>query len=103
MRYFPYWIHIEPCVSPRSQPSGRLWKIFGSCNLLPERCGLGSGRACLLRPVSLEVNLLSYGKGIIHFDAEISDRAFDLGMTEQELDGAEVAGATVDQGCLGTA
>jgi hypothetical protein len=43
----PSWIHIEPCAACRSQPSGRFWKIFGSCNLLPERTGwdrLGSGR-----------------------------------------------------------
>jgi len=35
---------------------------------------------------------------IIYLDAEISDRAFDLGVSEQELDGAEIASPPVDQG-----
>jgi hypothetical protein len=33
----------------------------------------------------------------IHLDAEISDRALDLRVTEQELNGPQVAGASVDQ------
>ena len=33
--------------------------------------------------------LVRYCEGIIHFDAEISDRAFDLCMSEQKLDGPE--------------
>jgi len=39
--------------------------------------------------------------GVIHLDAEISDRALDLGVAEQELDGSQVTGAPVDQGRLG--
>jgi hypothetical protein len=34
----------------------------------------------------------------IDFDAEIADRAFDLGMSEHELDSPEIAGPSIDQG-----
>jgi len=37
-------------------------------------------------------------RGIIYFDAQISDRAFDLCMFEQKLDGPEIASPPVDQG-----
>jgi hypothetical protein len=43
----------------------------------------GMGRACQLCLGISDINLFSYGQGIIHFDAQISDRAFDLGMPEQ--------------------
>ena len=42
-----------------------------------------TGEAGLLRPGSSEVNLFRDGKGVINLDAEISDCALDLGMTEQ--------------------
>jgi hypothetical protein len=61
----------------------------------------GSGRACLLCPGSSDVNLFRYGKGIIDLDAKVPDGAFDLGVTEQELHGPQIAGTSVDQGCLG--
>src|SRR5258707_13029104 len=41
--------------------------------------------------------------GVIDLDAEIPDRAFDLGMPEQELDGPQIARAPVDQGGFCTA
>jgi hypothetical protein len=47
--------------------------------------------------------LLRYRKGIIDFDAEVSDGAFDFGMAEQELHGSQVACAPVDQCGLGSA
>ena len=47
------------------------------------------GRACPLCPSISDINLFRYCEGIIYLDAEISHRAFDLGMTEQELDGPE--------------
>jgi hypothetical protein len=37
-------------------------------------------------------------QGVIDLDAEISDRAFDLDMSEQKLDGPEIASPPVDQG-----
>ena len=41
-------------------------------------------------------------KRIIHLDAEVSDRALQLGMAKQELNGSEVLRALVDQCGLGT-
>jgi hypothetical protein len=42
--------------------------------------------------------LFRYCEGIINLDAEISDRAFDFGMSEQKLDGPEIASPPIDQG-----
>jgi hypothetical protein len=44
------------------------------------------GRACPLCPGASDINLFCYCQSIIHFDAEISDGAFDLGVAEQKLD-----------------
>ena len=38
-----------------------------------------------------DVDLFRYCQGVIDLNAEISDRAFDLGMPEQELDGPEIS------------
>jgi hypothetical protein len=54
------------------------------------------GRACPLCPDISDINLFRYCEGVIYFDAEISDRAFDLCMSEQKLDGPEVACPPVD-------
>ena len=54
------------------------------------------GRACPLCPGISDINLFRYCERIIYFDAEISDRAFDLGMSEQKLDGPEIASAPVN-------
>jgi hypothetical protein len=45
--------------------------------------------------------LFRYCQGIIYFDAQISDRAFDLGVAKQKLDGPEISRAPVDQGSFG--
>jgi hypothetical protein len=37
---------------------------------------------------------------IVDFDAEISDRAFDFGVAEQQLHGSQVSVASVDQSCV---
>src|SRR5215813_6310539 len=60
------------------------------------------GRACPLCPGISDVNLFRYCQGIVHFDAEISDRAFDLGVAKQKLDCPEIAGAPIDQCSLGS-
>ena len=52
----------------------------------------------LALPLISDINLFCYCQRIIYFDAEISDRVFDLGMSEQKLDGPEIAGAPIDQG-----
>jgi hypothetical protein len=46
--------------------------------------------------------LFRYCQGIIYFDAEISDSAFDLGVAEQKLDSPKIARAPIDQGSLGS-
>jgi len=69
--------------------------------LLAPSSGLRVGRACPLCPGISDINLFRYGQGVINLNAEIPDSAFDLCMSEQELDGPEIAGALIDQGCFG--
>jgi hypothetical protein len=45
------------------------------------------GRSMSALPDISDINLFRYCEGIINLDAEISDRAFDFGMSEQKLDG----------------
>jgi hypothetical protein len=59
------------------------------------------GGACLLRPGVSDVDLFRYCQGVIYFDAQISDGAFDLGVPEQKLDRPEISRAPIDQGRLG--
>ena len=61
-----------------------------------------TGRARPLCPGTSDIDLFRYGQGVIHLNAEIPDGAFYLGMTEQELDGSQVACPPIDQGCLGS-
>ena len=60
------------------------------------------GRGRPLCPRSSDVDLLGYGKSVIDFNAQIPDRAFDLGVSEQKLDGSQISRAAIDQGCFGT-
>jgi hypothetical protein len=59
---------------------------------------LKSGRACPLCPGISDINLFRYCQGI--FNSEISNRAFNLGMPEQELDSPEIACPSINQGRL---
>jgi hypothetical protein len=43
------------------------------------------------------VDLLRYGEGIVHINAEIPHSALYLSVTKQKLDGAQIPGAAVDQ------
>ena len=54
------------------------------------------GRALLLCPVRSNVDLLRYGEGIVHINAEIPHGALYLRVTKQKLDGAQIAGAPID-------
>ena len=54
-------------------------------------------------PGSSDINLFRYCQSVIDFDAKIPDRAFDLGMTEQELDSPQIACPSIDQGRFGAA
>src|SRR5262249_57002733 len=55
------------------------------------------GRACPLCPGTSDVDLFHYYDGIIHLNAEIFNRAFDLSVAEQELDSSQIAGTPIDQ------
>ena len=48
-------------------------------------------------PRTSNVDLLSYGEGIVHINAEIPHSALYLCVTKQKLDGAQIPGAAVDQ------
>jgi hypothetical protein len=50
----------------------------------------------------LVLNLFSQIQGIVHLNPEISDGAFQLGVTEK-LDRTQVSGLTIDLGSLRTA
>jgi hypothetical protein len=54
----------------------------------------------LLCPVLLNVDLLRYGKGIVHIDPKIPNSAFYLGVTEKKLHGSQIPGAAVDERCF---
>jgi hypothetical protein len=45
--------------------------------------------------------LLCDGQSVIDLDTEIANRALDLGVTEQQLDGPQIADAAIDQRGLG--
>jgi hypothetical protein len=47
----------------------------------------GGAKPVRLCPCSSDVNLFSYGEGIIDFNAEIPDGALDLRMSQQQLHG----------------
>ena len=55
------------------------------------------GRALPLCPVPSNVDLLRYGEGIVHINAEIPHSALYLSVTKQKLDGAQIPGVPIDQ------
>jgi len=55
------------------------------------------GRALLHCPVPSNVDLLRYGEGIVHINAEIPHSPLYLSVTKQKLDGAQIPGAPIDQ------
>lgn len=60
------------------------------------------GRGCPLCPCNSDVDLLGNFKGIIDLDAEVPDRALDLGVPKQQLYRSQVASALVNHGGLGS-
>jgi hypothetical protein len=54
------------------------------------------GRVLRLCPAGSDIDLLSYGEGIIHINAEIPHSAFYLGVTEQKLNRSQIPSAAVD-------
>ena len=49
------------------------------------------------------VDLLGHFQGIVDLDTEVTHRAVEIGMAEQQLYGPEILGSSVNQGCLGAA
>ena len=78
------------------------YKIVPSSSMAATGTKRRSGGACLLRPGISNVNLFRYCQGVIYFDAQISDGAFDFCVPEQKLDRPEISSAPIDQGSLGT-
>jgi hypothetical protein len=58
------------------------------------------GKARPLCPCTSDINLFRYCERIVNFDTEIVDCAFDLRMTEQQLNRTEITGPAVDEGRL---
>src|SRR5262245_39618849 len=61
------------------------------------------GRARRLRPCSSDLDFLRDIKRVIDLDAEVADRAFNLGVAQEQLDGSQIASTSIDQGRLGPA
>jgi hypothetical protein len=59
--------------------------------------GPDGGQSISAVPCISNVDLLGYGEGIVHINAEIPHRALYLGVTKQKLDGAQIPGAAVDK------
>ena len=59
--------------------------------------GPDGGQSISALPCNSNVDLLRYGEGIVHINAEISHSALYLGVTKQKLYGAQIPGAAVDQ------
>jgi hypothetical protein len=51
----------------------------------------------------LEVNLFGNRQGVINLDAKIANGAFELCVTKQNLNGAQISCLPVNQGRLGSA
>jgi hypothetical protein len=43
-----------------------------------------------------------YRQGVIHFNTEVSDGAFDLGVAEEKLHRPQISGSAIDQSRLGS-
>ena len=78
-------------LQPQSARNFRNWHAF-PCRR--------SGRARQLCPGTSDVDFLGDIKRVVDLDAEVSNRAFDLGVAEEQLNRPQVARAPVDQGRL---
>ena len=88
----PSWCRTVPQIFNSELPKPVALSASGTNRLLE----VGQSMSAL--PGMSDINLFRYCEGIIYLDAEISHRAFDLGMSEQELDGPEIVSPPVDQG-----
>src|SRR5262249_34716581 len=75
-------------------------RVAASLRPLAQSDRRGTGRTGPLCPGRSDIDLFRCRERVIDLDAEIADRALDLRVTEQELHGAKIPGAPVDQGRL---
>jgi hypothetical protein len=61
---------------------------------------LEGGQSMSALPGYFRNRLFRYCQGVIDLNAEIPDRAFDLGMSEQELDGPEISQIRKCEQCI---
>jgi len=62
--------------------------------------GLWPARVRSLAGVGLDFSLLSHFQRVVDLDAEVSNRALQFGVAEEQLHRPQVFGASVDQRCL---
>jgi hypothetical protein len=60
------------------------------------------GQSVTALPLRSDVNLLGDGERVIDLDAEVPDRALDLGMAKEQLNRPKIAGTPIDQRRLGS-
>jgi hypothetical protein len=68
--------------------------VFGTNRLLESRQSMSA------LPGYARHQLFCYYQRVIDLNAEIPDGAFDVGIPEQELNGYQIAGPSIDQGRL---
>ena len=78
-------------------------KVSLQCRLWGHKLSWVSGQSMSALPPMSDVDLLGNGKCIIHLDAKVSNRAFDLAVAKKQLYGSQIARAPVDQRRLGSA
>ena len=49
-----------------------------------------------------DINLLGYGKCIVYLDAKVTNCAFDLRMSQKQLDSSQISGSAIDECRLGS-
>ena len=88
-------------LGPDRKLTRRLWiPVLG----VDRTVGGGFGqRGWLLCPNGSHVSLFGHLKRVVDLNAEVARGALDLGVSEQELHSAQVAGSPVDQGDFGPA
>jgi hypothetical protein len=59
--------------------------------------GPDKGQSISAPPCTSNVDLLRYGEGVVHINAEVPHSALYFSVTKQKLDGAQIPGAAVDQ------
>ena len=72
-------------------------------SLLATQVGQSRRRKAAATHWQSEIGLLRKHKGVVDLDTEVTDRAFELRMTEQKLAGAQIACSLVDESDLSPA